>query len=112
MSTLCFVCFIVFLLPERSLYAGLASEPSRLCGAAQCHRFRRALAAGRRRVASQSPSSKPFTFGESGRRRGTITSGKVLVPTTEAIQKLVAARLAADVMGVPRLIMARTNTDG
>ncbi|MGH9757540.1 MAG: isocitrate lyase, partial [Candidatus Acidiferrales bacterium] len=33
--------------------------------------------------------------------------GKVLVPTTEAIQKLVAARLAADVMGVPTLIMAR-----
>src|SRR5246127_4764238 len=31
--------------------------------------------------------------------------GKVLVPTTEAIQKLVAARLAADVMGVPTLIM-------
>ena len=32
--------------------------------------------------------------------------GKVLVPTVEAIQKLVAARLAADVMGVPTLIMA------
>ncbi len=37
--------------------------------------------------------------------------GKVLVPTTEAIQKLVAARLAADVMGVPSLIMARTDAD-
>ena len=37
--------------------------------------------------------------------------GKVLVPTTEAIQKLVAARLAADVMGVPTLIMARTDAD-
>src|SRR6202035_5213762 len=37
--------------------------------------------------------------------------GKVLVSTTEAIQKLVAARLAADVMGVPTLIMARTETD-
>src|SRR5262252_8910670 len=34
--------------------------------------------------------------------------GKVLVPTSEAIQKLVAARLAADVMGVPTLIIART----
>src|SRR5437667_6645223 len=34
--------------------------------------------------------------------------GKVLVSTTEAIQKLIAARLAADVMGVPTLIMART----
>jgi len=37
--------------------------------------------------------------------------GKVLVPTTEAIQKLVAARLAADVMGVSTLIMARTDAD-
>src|ERR1700686_5206129 len=38
-------------------------------------------------------------------------AGKVLVPTVEAIQKLVAARLAADVMGVPTLIMARTDAD-
>jgi len=37
--------------------------------------------------------------------------GKVLVSTTEAIQKLVAARLAADVIGVPTLIMARTDAD-
>jgi isocitrate lyase len=37
--------------------------------------------------------------------------GKVLVPTSEAIQKLVAARLAADVLGVPALIMARTDAD-
>jgi isocitrate lyase len=37
--------------------------------------------------------------------------GKVLVPTCEAIQKLVAARLAADVMGVPTLVMARTDAD-
>jgi isocitrate lyase len=37
--------------------------------------------------------------------------GKVLVPTSEGIQKLVAARLAADVMGVPTLIMARTDAD-
>ncbi|HXJ18180.1 MAG TPA: isocitrate lyase [Candidatus Polarisedimenticolia bacterium] len=37
--------------------------------------------------------------------------GKVLVPTIEAIQKLIAARLAADVMGVPTLIMARTDAD-
>src|SRR6201998_225244 len=37
--------------------------------------------------------------------------GKVLVSPTEAIQKLVAARLAADVMGVPTLIMARTDAD-
>ena len=37
--------------------------------------------------------------------------GKVLVPTVEAIQKLIAARLAADVMGVPTLVMARTDAD-
>jgi isocitrate lyase len=37
--------------------------------------------------------------------------GKVLVPSSEAIQKLVAARLAADVMGIPTLIMARTDAD-
>src|SRR5246500_1397743 len=37
--------------------------------------------------------------------------GKVLVPTSEAIQKLVAARLAADVLGVPMLVMARTDAD-
>ncbi|GJL82875.1 MAG: isocitrate lyase [marine bacterium B5-7] len=37
--------------------------------------------------------------------------GKVLVPTQEAIQKLVAARLAADVMGVPTIVLARTDAD-
>jgi isocitrate lyase len=37
--------------------------------------------------------------------------GKVLLPTSEAIQKLVAARLAADVLSVPTLIMARTDAD-
>ncbi len=37
--------------------------------------------------------------------------GKVLVPTSEFIQKLIAARLAADVMGVPTLIMARTDAN-
>src|SRR5579884_2386403 len=35
--------------------------------------------------------------------------GKVLVPTQEAVQKLVAARLAADVLGVPTLVVARTD---
>ncbi|WP_409311201.1 isocitrate lyase [Pectobacterium sp. B1J-3] len=37
--------------------------------------------------------------------------GKVLVPTQEAIQKLVAARLAADVLGVPTILVARTDAD-
>jgi len=37
--------------------------------------------------------------------------GKVLVPTREAVEKLVAARLAADVMGVPTLILARTDAE-
>lgn len=37
--------------------------------------------------------------------------GKVLVPTQEAVNKLIAARLAADVMGVPALIIARTDAE-
>ena len=37
--------------------------------------------------------------------------GKVLVPTQEAINKLVAARLAADVCGVPTVLVARTDAD-
>ena len=37
--------------------------------------------------------------------------GKVLVPTREAIAKLTAARLAADVMGVPTLVIARTDAE-
>ncbi len=37
--------------------------------------------------------------------------GKVLVPTREAIDKLTAARLAADVCGVPTLIVARTDAE-
>lgn len=37
--------------------------------------------------------------------------GKVLVPTQEAINKLISARLAADVLGVPSLIIARTDAD-
>lgn len=35
--------------------------------------------------------------------------GKVLVPTREFIQKLVAARFAADIMGVPTILIARTD---
>nr|WP_293845816.1 isocitrate lyase [uncultured Arsenicibacter sp.] len=37
--------------------------------------------------------------------------GKVLVPTQEAINKLVSARLAADVLGVPTVLVARTDAD-
>ncbi len=37
--------------------------------------------------------------------------GKVLVPTSEFIQKLIAARLASDVMGVPTILIARTDAD-
>ncbi|MFL6651637.1 MAG: isocitrate lyase [Sulfurifustaceae bacterium] len=37
--------------------------------------------------------------------------GKVLVPTREAVAKLVAARLAADVMGVPTILVARTDAE-
>jgi isocitrate lyase len=37
--------------------------------------------------------------------------GKVLVPTQEAVQKLVAARLAADVCGTPTIVLARTDAN-
>ena len=37
--------------------------------------------------------------------------GKVLVPTRDAVAKLVAARLAADVLGVPTLVIARTDAE-
>jgi isocitrate lyase len=37
--------------------------------------------------------------------------GKVLVPTRDAVSKLVAARLAADVMGVPTVLVARTDAE-
>ena len=37
--------------------------------------------------------------------------GKVLVPTQEAVQKLISARLAADTMGVSTLILARTDAE-
>lgn len=38
--------------------------------------------------------------------------GKVLIPTQSAIRNLVAARLAADVMGVPTILVARTDANG
>ena len=38
--------------------------------------------------------------------------GKVLVPTQEFIHKLIAARLAADVLGVNTIVIARTDADG
>lgn len=37
--------------------------------------------------------------------------GKVLVPTREAVQKLISARLAADILNVPTLLIARTDAD-
>jgi isocitrate lyase len=37
--------------------------------------------------------------------------GKVLVPTREAVEKLNAARLAADICGVPTLVIARTDAE-
>ena len=37
--------------------------------------------------------------------------GKVLIPTQEAVQKLIAARLAADVMGAPTVLLARTDAE-
>ncbi len=38
--------------------------------------------------------------------------GKVLVSTQEAIARLIAARLAADIMGVPTILIARTDAEG
>jgi isocitrate lyase len=38
--------------------------------------------------------------------------GKVLLPTAQAVRNLISARLAADVIGVPTLIVARTDADG
>jgi isocitrate lyase len=38
--------------------------------------------------------------------------GKVLVPAHEFVQKLVAARLAADILGVPTVLIARTDANG
>lgn len=38
--------------------------------------------------------------------------GKVLIPTTEAVQKLQAARLAADLLDVPTVLIARTDANG
>jgi len=37
--------------------------------------------------------------------------GKVLVPTREAVEKLIAARLAADCLGVPTILLARTDAE-
>jgi isocitrate lyase len=37
--------------------------------------------------------------------------GKVLIPTSQAVRNLISARLAADVMGVPTVIIARTDAD-
>ena len=38
--------------------------------------------------------------------------GKVLVPTQEAVQKLIASRLAADVSNTPTILIARTDANG
>ena len=37
--------------------------------------------------------------------------GKVLIPTREAVEKLIAARLAADTLGVPTILVARTDAE-
>ena len=38
--------------------------------------------------------------------------GKVLLPTAQAVRNLISARLAADVLGIPTIIVARTDADG
>jgi isocitrate lyase len=37
--------------------------------------------------------------------------GKVLIPTAQAVRNLISARLAADVLGVPTILIARTDAD-
>jgi isocitrate lyase len=37
--------------------------------------------------------------------------GKVLIPTAQAVRNLISARLAADVLGVPTVLIARTDAD-
>jgi isocitrate lyase len=37
--------------------------------------------------------------------------GKVLVPTREAVEKLIAARLAADILDIPTVLVARTDAE-
>ena len=53
----------------------------------------------------------PFEDQLSSAKKCGHLGGKVLVPTIEAVQKLIAARLAADTLGVPTLLMARTDAD-
>jgi len=38
--------------------------------------------------------------------------GKVLIPTRNAVKNLIAARLASDVLGVPTVLIARTDANG
>src|SRR6476646_8069436 len=44
-------------------------------------------------------------------KKGGHMGGKVLVPTREAVEKLNAARLAADIAGVPTILVARTDAE-
>src|ERR1044072_7342068 len=53
----------------------------------------------------------PFEEPPSSVKKCGHMGGKVLVSTHEAVQKLCAARLAADVMGVPTVLLARTDAE-
>ena len=52
-----------------------------------------------------------FEDGLSSAKKCGHLGGKVLVPTREAILKLTAARVAADVLNVPTILIARTDAD-
>src|ERR1051326_4730382 len=54
----------------------------------------------------------PFEDQLSSEKKCGHMGGKVLIPTQTAIKHLVAARFAADVMGVPTLVVARTDANG
>src|SRR3982751_3294074 len=57
--------------------------------------------------AARGPPEGPLASAKKGGHMG----GEVLLPTSWAVRNLVAARLAADVSGVPTVIVARTDAD-
>ena len=65
----------------------------------------KAMIARRRRPACTSKTSS------ARRKSAVILGGKVLIPTQQAVRHLIAARLAADVLDVPTIIIARTDAN-
>lgn len=57
------------------------------------------------------PAGVHFKYQLSSAKKCGHLGGKVLLPTQEAVNKLIAARLAADVMGVLTVLIARTDAE-